>query len=598
VKVAEYVANFLAEHVTRVYAVCGAGAMHLNDAICHHPKLEVVAMQHEQAAAFAAEADARVTGGIACVHVTAGPGGTNAITGIASAYVDSIPMLVIAGQVGSNTMSDGAGLRQLGCNELDLVAMLKPVTNAASTVFHAQHIRFALEQALWNATYGRKGPVFLEIPLDVQAAEVDGANLEGFHGQAWMPDRCSPLQAPLPAEVGQCLAQLAEASRPLLYVGNGIRLANARNELMAFLARTGIPVVTSWNASDLFRTADTDVVGRPGIMGDRAGNFAVQNADFILAIGTRLSVPQTGHHPKLFAPDATLAMVDIDEAELRKPTLKVDIPIHADAKAFLEAAVQADYAAPLRLDWMRRCQNWKAKYPVMQPEYRDTKASINSYYFMEVLGRHLADDAIVVTDVGAAFISAMQSLQLKGRQRLFHSGGVSAMGYGLPGAVGACIAGKGRQTVCLAGDGGMMLNLQELQTVVHRQLPLKIFVFVNGGYMTMQHTQRHHFGRESISSMDSGMSLPNYMRIADAFGLETVGMYLRDLFEDDVKTILRRQGPVLTEVHMPVGQILAPRLVSYTENGKFVPAPLEDMWPYLEREEFEGNMGVRRHEFS
>ena len=586
-KVAEYVANFLAEHVTRVYAVCGAGAMHLNDAICHHPKLEVVAMQHEQAAAFAAEADARVTGSIACVHVTAGPGGTNAITGIASAYVDSIPMLVIAGQVTSATLKD-ATLRQLGCNELHLTEMVRGITKFAATLSDPNNTRLFLKTALREATTGRKGPVFIEIPLDVQAAEMPADNQPVlFSSSKSYLDR---------VQVKQCLKRLAAAERPLLYVGNGIHLANAKNELMAFITKTNLPVVTSWNASDLFRTADTDVIGRPGIMGDRAGNFAVQNADFILAIGTRLSVPQTGHHPKMFAPNATLAMVDIDDAELRKPTLKVDIPIHADAKAFLEAAVQADYAAPLRSEWMTRCREWKQRYPVMLPEYRDTTAGINSYYFMEVLGKHLADDAIVVTDVGAAFISSMQSLQLRGRQRLFHSGGVSAMGYGLPGAIGACIAGKGRQTVCLAGDGGMMLNLQELQTVVHRQLPLKIFVFCNDGYMTMQHTQKQHFGRESISSLDSGMSLPHFRRIAAAFGMishRLHGGHDVETLNEGLRYCFRSQGPMLCEIDTPVGQILAPRVQSKMENGKFVPTPLEDMWPYLDRDEFMSNMRVR-----
>ena len=594
-RLSDYVAQFLSDlspwSTTRVYGVCGAGAMHLNDAICNHPGIRFVACHHEQAATMAAEADSRVSHQIGVVSVTAGPGGTNTITGLAGAWVDSIPVLVIAGQVQAKLLGSRFGLRQLGTNELDLVGMVGGITKYAVTVTDPKMIRYHLEKAVHLATSGRKGPVWVEIPLDVQSAEIDHGTLEHF---IVPPPALSVTY--LEDGVRRAVQMLHRAKRPVIIAGNGIHLAGAETEFRRLVTELNIPILPSWNGSDLIETRDSCYIGRPGLMGDRAGNFAVQNADVILAIGTRLSIPQIGHNPALFAPKAKLIVVDIDPKEANKPTLNVALSIVADAKDFIvEFAKQVmTDARSAWLQWLERCNDWKHRYPVMLLEYRETKDGVNSYYFVETLAKHLSDDAIVVTDVGFGFISAMQSLPLRANQRLFHSGGVSSMGYGLPASIGACLAGGGRQVVCLTGDGGLMFNLQELQTIKHHNLPISIFVFCNNAYSTMQYTQNTHFHREAASSPKSGVSCPDFYRLAKAFGIfhtELVDTAEMPVVESTLA--IGRDQPVLCNLRLPAGQLLLPRVQSkMNADGSFTPTPIDDMWPYLDRAEYEANMAV------
>lgn len=584
-KLAQFVADFIASISPRVYGVVGAGAMHLNDAICHHPGIQFIAMHHEQAAATAAEADARVTNKIGVVHVTAGPGGTNAITGVAGAYVDSIPMLVIAGQVTTSTMRAGHGLRQFGTNELPVADLMGPITKWSLTITNPERIRYVLERALGVAMSGRRGPVFVEIPLDVQAAEVDPAEMIGyeeFSGRSTVSAR----------DLESVFHWLSQAQRPLILVGNGIHLAGAEDDLARLVALSGIPVVTSWNGIDLLDSDDNLVIGRPGVMGDRAGNFAVQNCDCLLAIGTRMSIPQTGHAQNLYAPNARMIVVDIDGRELSKPIadrgadVRSQELIGADAGDFLREALKLVSWRDDLDAWRARCLEWKQSYPVMLPEYRESKNGVNAYAFIEELGKHLDDDAIVVTDVGAAYQATHQSLQLKRGQRLFHSGGVSAMGVGIPLAVGAKLAGGNRQVVCLVGDGGAMVNIQELETIARLGLDIKIFVFCNDGYQTMQYTQKTHFGRESASSSASGFRCANFGRLATEFGLERENIRGSDVDGDIINDVLKHRGPALCEVHLPENQILAPRLQSkLNDKGEFILPAFDDMWPHLSPDE-------------
>lgn len=590
-KVSDAVADWIAGINPQVYAVCGAGAMHLNDSICNHPKIKVLAMHHEQAATFAAEAHARVTGKPGIVHVTAGPGGTNTITGIASAWVDSIPMIVIAGQVQSTTMKTPP-LRQRGMNELGLVEMVKSITKYAVTVRDPESIGDHLYTALHLATHGRPGPVWIEIPLDVQGAQVSAKGARGSVKLVWEPER---EFMSLEKQTDECVAMLKASSRPLCIIGNGVRLSGACAEMIDLLNDWPMPVVSSWNASDIVRTDHRCYIGRPGLFGDRAGNFAVQNADLILAIGTRLSIPQTGHMAKLFAPNAKKIVVDIDGEEARKEAISPDLSIAADARTFLNRLMLSTESPPYAAwsRWRSRCQEWKVRYPVMRPEYRGQEKGVNSYFFVEELSKHLADDAVVVTDVGAGFISTMQSLPLNGKQRLFHSAGVSSMGYGLPAAIGACVASGGRQTICLTGDGGLMFNLQELQTIVQHSLPIVIFVMVNNGYMTMQATQANHFGREAISSPTSGVSCPDFCDVAKAFGIPTWSIFDHAELVDWMDHVTKQRHPMLVQIHMLRNQPLVPRVQSRVEkDGKFIPTKIEDMFPYLSREEFAANMNL------
>lgn len=547
-KVADYVANWIATVNTRVYAVCGAGAMHLNDSICHHPKLEVLAMHHEQAAAFAAEADARISGKPGIVLVTAGPGGTNAITGIASAYVDSIPMIIIAGQVTTSTLKTRE-LRQLGLNELPGTDIVHPITKSAITIQVAASVPQVLAGALYAATAGRPGPVWIEIPLDVQAAEIDAELHEPIKTVTRGPDVY---------QIEQVQKMLDGAQKPLIVLGNGARGADLFGN---------IPVVTSWNGGDIYPSS----VGRIGIFGDKAANYAVQNADLLICIGTRLSVAMTGHHPQLFAPKAKKVIVDIDSAELRKPTVKADLAICCDSSLFSRAFNWWNWN---RWRWADELYAKQYNNPIVRQEHRDEKSGVNAYYFVEQLQKHLADDAIVTTDVGIAYIATNQALRLIGRQRLFHSGGVSAMGCGLPSAIGAQKAGSGRQTICLAGDGGMMLNLQELHTVASNQIPLVIFVFANNGYYTIQIAQENHFKRHSISSPITGLSCPDFAQMARAFGIPAYEMFNNGEVKDWMEFVLTRRHPVLCVVHVSPNQKIEPRVTSKLVDGRFVPVAL------------------------
>lgn len=584
-KVAQLVADWIATVNPRVYALCGAGAMHLNDAICHHPDLHVIAMHHEQAATFAAEADARISGKPGIVHVTAGPGGTNTITGLACAYVDSIPLIVIAGQASSTTLHP-PNIRQLGLNELDLVAMVKPVTKYAVTVTRADEVLYHLNKAAHLATSGRPGPVWVEIPIDIQAADVDIGSLRLYEKPPSFDRTVHGVRT--------ALDMLARAERPVLMIGNGIRLADACDECGRLVKALHIPVVSSWGACDIIPTDNPYYIGRAGIFGCRPSNFTVQNADLILAIGTRLSVPQTGHAPALFAPNAEKIVVDIDSAEARKVTIRPDLAIVADAGDFLRAVLTELGDYPPRFakhySWLQRCIAWRKQYPVMCEEYRNESDGVNAYHFIEELAKHLPDDAIVVTDVGAAFIATMQSLPLKEGQRLIHSGGVSPMGWGLPAAIGACVAGGGRKVVCLTGDGGIMLNLQELLTIAQHKLPITTFVFDNGGYMTIQAMQQNHFKRESIAGPKSGVRFPLWNNLCTGCGIEARTLMRGALGSPDhhiMEYALSRDGPVLVDIKMQSNQLLAPRVQTRMENGKFIPTPIDDMWPYLEREVLE-----------
>lgn len=588
-KLSDYVADWVAGISPTVYGVTGAGAMHLHDSLYFHRQIKMVAMHHEQAAVYAAEAHARVTNRPAVVSVTVGPSALNCVTGVAAAWVDSIPMIVLAGQASTVSLAsrNAPRHRARGVNEAPARDVMLPITKYAVTVDTPASIGRVLRAAEGMATTGRPGPVFVEIPLDIQAAQVNPGQQDKDVGSQW---RFVPHD---PARTEQAMDMLAKAKRPVLIVGNGIRLAGAQDALRKFLERAYIPVCTSWCGSDLLPTGHPMVIGRPGLFGDRAGNFAVQNADLILAIGTRLSIPQIGHTPAMFAPVAKKIVVDVDTTELDSKQFGVDLPVLSDAKAFLDAAnglLSADDALTWPA-WLGRCRRWRFDYPVMQHEYREQPDGVNSYYVCEALTPHLTDDAIVVTDVGAGFISPMQMLPLRAQQRLFHSCGLSPMGWGLPAAIGACLASGGkRQIICMTGDGGLMLNMQELQTIVHHQLPIAILVFANNGYMTIRATQRHHFGREAMAGPDSGLSVPDFEEIAKAFGIPAWSLYSNKDVADWMGFLSERKHPMIAQLYMRPDQPLGPRVQSRMEQGRFIPSRLEDMYPYLPREELAAQM--------
>jgi acetolactate synthase-1/2/3 large subunit len=600
IRLADYVAGALAAHGIRdVFLVTGGGAMHLNDAIGRCAGLRYVACHHEQACAMAAQSYYRLTNRLAAVNVTAGPGGTNAITGVFGAWADSLGMVVISGQMKWETLvrSTGLPLRQLGDQEVDIARVVAPITKYAVMVSDPQSIRYHVEKAIHLARTGRPGPVWLDIPLNVQAAMIDPARLPGYdpaREPAMLPD-ASPLRgAALEAKCRELVARLAGAERALIYAGAGVRLAGAERELLCLAERLGVPVATGFNAHDLIPSDHPLFAGRPGTIGDRAGNFAVQNADLVLVIGCRLNIRQISYAWQHFARAAYKVIVDVDWAELEKPTVKADLPIHADASDFLRTLL----AEPLpertaaRDRWVAWCRERRERYPVVQPEYWHGTRGVNPYCFGDALFDELGEGEIVVTGDAMACISTFQSAKIKRGQRLYSDSGSAPMGFDLPAAVGACIASPGQRVVCVVGDGSIMMNLQELQTIRGYGLPVKIFLFNNGGYHSIRATQRNFFpGNDVGAGPESGVTFPDFEKVARAFDLPYLRCASHGELREAIRATLAAEGPAFCEVLLDRDQAFSPKTSSKRlPDGRMVTAPLEDMAPFLPRDEFLANM--------
>lgn len=595
VKVSDYIADFIANlGIKHVFGVVGGGSMHLNDSFGHHDKLKFIACHHEQAAAMAADSYARLNGIAACLFTT-GPGGTNGITGVACSWIDSIAMVVISGQVTTDTLLSRTGVRQFGVQEVDIVSLVRPITKYAVTVKDAADIRYELERAAVIAQTGRPGPVWIDVCLDIQSKRVDPVTLRGI-------DSLFGTVEGYAYGVETCLTMLQEAKRPVLIAGHGIRLAGACEQFRRLVDVLGIPVVTSWGAADMLASDHPYHIGHCGIFGDRASNFTVQNADLLLVIGCRLSIPQMGYNAATFARQAKIIMVDIDAAEFKKPSLKVTLGIRSDAKAFLseldrvllrgddDSRPEGAYAQYIQRDWINRCQEWKAKYPVVTDDQRNATGAINSYAFVEALSKRLPDDAVVVVDTGTSFTCVYQAAKMKLGQRWINDCGHAAMGFALPAAVGAAFA-TGRKVICITGDGGLQFNIQELATIAHHKLPIVIFVLSNGGYLTMRHTWQNHFGRLTGCGLDSGLSFPDLEELAPAYGISYWLATTREQLLGLLDNALAFGGPLIFEINMPHDQALIPRNSSLIRpDGSIVSKPLEDLFPFLPRDEFNAQM--------
>ena len=595
VKLSDYIFSFIAElGVREVFAVCGGAAMHLVDSLGMNKNLNYIATHHEQAAAMAAEGYARISGNPGAVLVTSGPGGTNTITGVCGAWIDSIPVIFISGQVTTDTLIGDTGLRQFGIQEVDIAKLVKPITKYAVTITDPNLIKYHMQKAIYLATNGRPGPVWLDIPLDIQSRLINLNNLIPFN-----PDEFVQInrQSLLKTQVAECVKLLQGARRPIIIIGYGIRLAKAEKEFQQLIEKLKIPIVSSWTASDLVPTNYEFYVDRSGIFGGRAGNFTVQNADLLLIIGSRMSIPQVGYNYRTFAREARKIMIDIDEIELKKPSLNLDIPINADIKEFINELLihlEKNKIAFDVKDWIGQCQKWKFKYPVVLPEYKENKGAVNSFYFIDILSEKLGNDAVVVTDMGTSFTCTMQAFKTKAGQRLFTSSGHASMGFGLPGAIGACFANGRKKTICISGDGGLQMNIQELQTLVHYKLPIILFVLNNGGYLTIKLMQQNHFGRYVGSDASSGLSCPDIIKVANAYGIKAERILNNDELHKKIDNVLAQDGPFVCEIIMPENQPLIPRVSSLKKpDGTIVSKPLEDLYPFLSREEFMENMIVK-----
>ena len=607
-RLADYVMSFVAQQgVKHVFLVTGGGAMHLNDALARCRDLTFVCNHHEQAAAIAAENYSKATNNLGVALVTTGPGGTNAITGVAGAWLDSTPMLVISGQVKRADRMyrpDGTplGVRQRGSQEVDIVSLVKPITKYALTIEDPQSIRYHLEKAMHLARTGRPGPVWIDIPIDVQAAPVE-PNSELMRG--FDPAELSPRsQDDLASQVRNVLDRMKRAERPFIFAGNGIRVSGAAAGFERLVRFLNVPVGLTWMAMDLLDDDDPLFVGRPGTVASRGANFALQNADFVLVIGARLDPPLMGWDPHQFARGAYKAVVDIDPAELRKLEGAIDNPICADARNFIENMLQQGGSVlgkdpdKDRSPWIQRCHDWKARYPIVLPEHR-APGLVSVYHLAEVIGQEAGpDDRIVSGSSGSAIEVFLLAYRARKGRRVFHTAGLGAMGFGIPASIGVCLGSGKRKTICVDGDGGFQLNIQELATIAHLQLPIKFFVLNNSGYASIRATQKNYFGDPNIGCDSStGVSIPDYRKVARAYGLKTAVIEGQSEDQSDLRTavrkVLRSRGPVVCDVHILPDEIRAPRVTSIQRaDGSFLSKPLEDLWPFLDRDEFARNMIV------
>jgi acetolactate synthase I/II/III large subunit len=600
-RVADLLAQELADSgLRRVFMVTGGGAMHLNDALGRNPMLDVVCCHHEQACSMAAESYARTSNLPAAVNVTSGPGGINALNGVFGAFVDSIPMIVISGQVKRETLvsSYALPLRQLGDQEVDIVAMARPVCKDAILLADPQEARYEIQRALWLARAGRPGPVWIDVPIDVQSAPVDPDSLRRFDPQAEGESAMLPAErgaksgGGLEAELEAALVKLGQSERPVLLVGAGVRLAGAHDLFLRVADKLGIPVATGWNAHDAVWNNHPLYVGRPGTVGDRAGNFAVQNADFLLVLGSRLNIRQVSYNWQAFARAAFVVMVDADAAELAKPTLSVDLPVQADLAEALQMLEDLTYTqAPAHGRYLAWCRERVARYPVVLDEYAKRSDPVNPYVFVQKLFDELDEDDIVVTGDGTACVVTFQAAELKKGQRLFTNSGSASMGYDLPAAIGAWCAAQ-RRVICLAGDGSIMMNLQELQTIVGRNMDIKVIVLKNDGYSSIRQTQENYFPDNVVGcGPESGLTFPDFVRLGDAIGFATRRCSSHLDLSEKLRETISSEGPQLLEVVLDPEQPFSPKLSSrQLEDGSMVSSPLEDLAPFLSRGELAENM--------
>ncbi len=599
IRVADLVAQILVDQgVQHVFLVTGGAAMHLNDAIGRCDGLEYVACHHEQACAMAAESYFRANGRLAAVNVTAGPGGTNTITGVWGAYVDSCGMVVISGQAKRETMarSYDLPLRQLGDQEIDIVRVVEPITKYATCVTKPDDIRYEIEKAIYLARSGRPGPTWVDIPGDVQGALVDPLTLRPFDSTQ-VEEHPVPLQGTaVEAAAADVVARLARAERPVILAGGGIRISGGYEAFLQLVDHLQVPVTTAWNSHDLIWDDHPLYVGRPGTIGDRSGNFAVQSSDFLLVLGCRLNIRQISYAWEHFARAAELVMVDIDEAELRKPTVSVDVPVHADVAEFMRAVLArpAPTPSPAHQRYLSWCKERQRRYPVVLPEYRQAGEPVNPYCFVETLFEHLEDGEVVVTGDGTACVTTFQAARIRPGQRLWTNSGCAAMGYDLPAAVGAYYALQPSRVVCIAGDGSIQMNLAELQTIASHGLPIKIFLLNNRGYHSIRQTQSNYFPDNIVGcGTESGLGFPDPEQLAKAFRFGFGRIAVHDDLELGIKAALTSEGPYLCEVVLDLRQQFSPKLSSRKlDDGRMISAPLEDLAPFLSRDELAENLLV------
>lgn len=611
IKVSDYVSQFLVDNgITHAFTVTGGGAMHLNDSLGHQKGLTCVYNHHEQACAIAAESYARIHNKIAALCVTTGPGGTNAMTGVVGGYLDSIPMLVISGQVRYDTTarSTGLNIRAMGDQEFDITKSAAAMTKYAQMVTDPKQIRYCMEKALYIATTGRPGPCWIDIPVNFQGFYVDTDELEGFD-----PAEYEAQLAPhvTDEQVDAIIDKVKNAKRPVLYAGNGIRISGGYESFKKVVELLNIPVATGWDSIDEIYDEHPLYVGRGGIMGDRAGNFAVQNSDLVFAIGNRLSIRQVGYNWKTWAREAYVIMNDVCEDEMKKPTLHVDMPVWADAKELLEKMAARLEKTGEKVftgnDWIERCQQWKKNYPVVLPKHYEDKNHANVYAFIKELSSRLSEGQVTVVGNGSACVVGSHAYVIKKDQRFIINSAIASMGYDLPAAIGAAVAEHGdkalygrsltddsvKDIILVTGDGSIQMNIQELQTVIHHKMPIKIFLINNQGYHSIRQTQTNLFNKNfvGIGPQSGDLSFPDMSKLAPAYGYPYLSCDGNDKLDETIDKALGMKGPVICEIFVSTEQNFEPKSsTKRLEDGTLVSPPLEDLAPFLDRDEFRKNM--------
>jgi len=587
-KISDIVVNFMVKKgLTQVFAVAGGGAMHLNDSFAKNDKINITYMHHEQACAMAADAYFREKNKPAIIHITSGPGSTNTLTGVVGAWIDSIPTFIISGQVQTHQQINKTKTRQIGVQETDIIKIIKSSTKYSCSIKNSSKIFEELGVAFVKMLEGRPGPVWIDIPLDVQAKKIV---IKRYKEKTKIKKN---YDINISNKIKKLIDLINKSKKPVIVVGNAIHISKSKKELYKFINRVKCPIISSWNTTDLFDTNNKQYLGSMGIFGDRASNLAAQNSDLMIVLGSRLSVPQVGYNTKNFAKNSKKIIIDIDKNELNKKILSnIKLKINCDLNFFLKKInhiiSKKNYFFTFT-EWKRLTINWKNKYPVYNQNQLKYDKHINSFFFIKKLSKILKINSTVVTDMGTSFTCTMQTMKINNhlKQRLYTSSGLSSMGFGLPGSIGASFANPKKTIICISGDGGFMFNMQELQTIKHYNLPIKIFVLENKGYLTMQLMQKGHFKKLTGSDPSSGISIPKIKKIAKGFGLDYLKLNTKNI-EDQLKKVLSNKKAMLIEVNMPKFQPLIPRIQSkLLKNGYFSDPDFDDLFPYLPKKEIE-----------
>lgn len=581
IKLSDYIFKFIKDQgVKHIFMLPGGGAMHLVDSL-GTSNIEFTCCQHEQAVAIVAESYAQHTNHLGVALVTSGPGATNAITGVTAGWIDSTPMLILSGQAKRQDLIGNKGVRQIGSQEVTIVDMVEPITKYAVQVLEPYNIRYILEKAYHEATTGRKGPVWIDIPLDVQAAMLDETSLQGYVAEEEKYEFKEGLKT--------VVEMLPRAKKPLILAGNGIISANAVETFYKVINKLNIPVQTTWKSIDIMWDKHPLYAGHPGGLGDRGANYIIQECDLLLAIGARLDNSITAFNEAKFAPNATKVVVDIDRHELDKFTMTIDVPIQADCSEFLrELDAEILDNKNKYSDWIAYCKKLRETYPVILPEYALQKRYVNGYYFTKQLSDALtSEDIIVPESAGVTAEVTIQAFENKKGQKMKHAAGLGSMGFGLPYSIGACLANQKRRTILINGDGAFQLNIQELVTVQALNLPVKIFIWNNNGYASIRAMQRNNFdGRYVASEKNSGLVLPDISKVAEAYGIKTYCISSNAEVKEKIAAVLAEDGPVLCEVMVSPDEVVSPKVkASVGKNGEMIAGELDKMWPFLEKKD-------------